>query len=175
MGRTNLDQQFHNLLESTTFIAMDIIFCIHAGLQPLWSVAPDVSTGVATMVQLNQMLEEAFVGFMFSPLSVALQQVEPFGTAADKPRQVGLKPCVAEWGCFTIRSARLRFHVAKMVLNANHEGCDSRGPFKLSPGSSEEFDHRKIAEADVNLLGWQLFLTLSQFDGTTERIVVSWN
>jgi hypothetical protein len=64
------------------------------------------------------------------------------------------------------------FHVAKMVLNANHEGCDSGCTFKLSPCSSEEFDHRKIAEADVDFFGRKLLFTLRQFDRTTERIAV---
>ena len=60
-----------------------------------------------------------------------------------------------------------------MVLNANHEGSDSRGTFKLSPGSSEEFDHWKIAEADVDLFEGQLLRTLRQLDRTTEGIVVT--
>ncbi len=62
-----------------------------------------------------------------------------------------------------------------MVLNANHEGSDSRGTFKLGPGSSEEFDHRKIAEADVDLFEGELLLTLRQFDRATEGIVVPRN
>lgn len=57
------------------------------------------------------------------------------------------------------------------VLNAGQKGSDPLLAFKLSPGSSEEFNHRKTAEVDVDLLSRQFLVALRDDDGTTERIV----
>lgn len=61
--------------------------------------------------------------------------------------------------------------MTKTVLNTSHEGSDSWLTLKLGPGSSKEFNHREIAEADVDFLGRQRLFTVLQNDRATERIV----
>ncbi len=53
---------------------------------------PHVSTGVAPTAYLDQMLEEPFERFTFSPTGAAVYQLGPFGTAAKKLKQFDLKP-----------------------------------------------------------------------------------
>ena len=52
---------------------------------------PHVSTGVAPIVYLDQMLAEPFKSFTFSPKGAAVYQLGPFGTAAKKLKQWNLK------------------------------------------------------------------------------------
>jgi phosphoserine phosphatase len=53
---------------------------------------PHVSTGVAPVAYLDQMLAEPFTNFTFSPAGAAVYQLGPFGTAAKKLKQFDLKP-----------------------------------------------------------------------------------
>ena len=53
---------------------------------------PHVSTGVAPIAYLDQMLAEPFENFTFSPAGAAVYQLGPFGTAAKKLKQFDLKP-----------------------------------------------------------------------------------
>jgi phosphoserine phosphatase len=53
---------------------------------------PHVSTGVAPVAYLDQMLAEPFEPFTFSPAGAAVYQLGPFGTAAKKLKQFDLKP-----------------------------------------------------------------------------------
>lgn len=53
---------------------------------------PHVSTGVAPKEYLDQMLKEPFEDFTFSPAGAAVYQLGPFGTAAKKLKQLGVKP-----------------------------------------------------------------------------------
>jgi len=53
---------------------------------------PHVSTGVAPVAYLDQMLVEPFTSFTFSPAGAAVYQLGPFGTAAKKLKQFDLKP-----------------------------------------------------------------------------------
>jgi hypothetical protein len=53
---------------------------------------PHVSTGVAPVAYLDQMLVEPFENFTFSPAGAAVYQLGPFGTAAKKLKQFDLKP-----------------------------------------------------------------------------------
>jgi hypothetical protein len=53
---------------------------------------PHVSTGVAPVAYLDQMLAEPFANFTFSPAGVAVYQLGPFGTAAQKLKEFDLKP-----------------------------------------------------------------------------------
>jgi phosphoserine phosphatase len=53
---------------------------------------PHVSTGVAPVAYLDQMLAEPFENFTFSPAGAAVYQLGPFGTAAKKLVQFDLKP-----------------------------------------------------------------------------------
>lgn len=52
---------------------------------------PHVSTGVAPMAYLDQMLKEPFTPFAFSPAGAAVYQLGPFGTAAKKLKEWDLK------------------------------------------------------------------------------------
>jgi len=54
--------------------------------------SPHVSTGVAPRDYLDKMLAEQFAPFTFSPLSAAIYQLGPFGTAAKKLKESTLKP-----------------------------------------------------------------------------------
>ena len=67
--------------------------------------------------------------------------------------------------------ARLHLDLAKMVLNAGQEGSDPLLALKLRPGSAEEFDHRKTAEADVDFFRGKFLRPLRQHDRATEQIV----
>jgi hypothetical protein len=53
---------------------------------------PHVSTGVAPKEYLDEMLAEPFEPFTFSPAGAAVYQLGPFGTAAKKLKELGLKP-----------------------------------------------------------------------------------
>ena len=53
---------------------------------------PHVSTGVAPVAYLDQMLAEPFENFTFSPAGAAVYQLGPFGTAAKPLKQFDLKP-----------------------------------------------------------------------------------
>jgi len=53
--------------------------------------SPHVSTGVAPSDYLDKMLAEQFAPFTFSPLSAAIYQLGPFGTAAQKMEVEALK------------------------------------------------------------------------------------
>jgi len=53
---------------------------------------PHVSTGVAPKEYLDKMLAEPFEPFSFSPAGAAVYQLGPYGTAAKKLKQLGLKP-----------------------------------------------------------------------------------
>jgi hypothetical protein len=53
---------------------------------------PHVSTGVAPISYLDQMLTEPFAPFTFAPAGAAVYQLGPFGTAAKKLKQLNLKP-----------------------------------------------------------------------------------
>jgi acid phosphatase (class A) len=53
---------------------------------------PHVSTGLAPIAYLDQMLAEPFAPFTFSPAGAAVYQLGPFGTAAKKLKQLDLKP-----------------------------------------------------------------------------------
>jgi hypothetical protein len=53
---------------------------------------PHVSTGVAPTAYLDKMLVEPFEPFTFSPAGAAVFQLGPFGTAAKKLKEWGLKP-----------------------------------------------------------------------------------
>lgn len=53
---------------------------------------PHVSTGVAPLEYLDQMLAEPFAPFTFSPAGAAVYQLGPFGTAAKKLAQLNPKP-----------------------------------------------------------------------------------
>jgi hypothetical protein len=53
---------------------------------------PHVSTGVASQAYLDKMLAEPFEPFTFSPAGAAVYQLGPFGTAAKKLKEWGLKP-----------------------------------------------------------------------------------
>jgi phosphoglycolate phosphatase-like HAD superfamily hydrolase len=53
---------------------------------------PHVSTGVAPVAYLDQMLAEPFEPFTFSPAGAAVYQLGPFGTAAKLLKQFDLKP-----------------------------------------------------------------------------------
>ena len=53
---------------------------------------PHVSTGVAPRAYLDSMLAEPFTPFSFSPADAAVYQLGPFGTAARKLKELGLKP-----------------------------------------------------------------------------------
>jgi phosphoserine phosphatase len=53
---------------------------------------PHVSTGVAPREYLDRMLAEPFELFTFSPAGAAVYQLGPFGTAAKKLKEWGLKP-----------------------------------------------------------------------------------
>lgn len=50
--------------------------------------SPHVSTGVAKRVYLDTMITERFQPFTFSPVSAAVYQIGPFGTAAKKLKQL---------------------------------------------------------------------------------------
>ncbi|MBN9688703.1 MAG: 2'-5' RNA ligase family protein [Verrucomicrobia bacterium] len=52
---------------------------------------PHVSTGVAEKGYLDQMLQEPFEPFTFSPVGVAVYQLGPYGTAAKKLKEWELK------------------------------------------------------------------------------------
>lgn len=52
---------------------------------------PHVSTGVAPIDYLDKMLAEPFQSFAFSPAGAAVYQLGPFGTAAKKLKDLGLK------------------------------------------------------------------------------------
>jgi hypothetical protein len=52
---------------------------------------PHVSTGVASIQYLDQMLKEPFEPFTFSPAGAAIYQLGPFGTAAKKLKEWDLK------------------------------------------------------------------------------------
>jgi len=54
--------------------------------------SPHVSTGVAPRDYLDKMLAEPFEPFTFSPVGAAVYQLGPFGTAAKKLKEWGLKP-----------------------------------------------------------------------------------
>ena len=53
---------------------------------------PHVSTGVAPVAYLDQMLAEPLAPFTFSPSGAAVYQLGPFGTAAKLLKQFDLKP-----------------------------------------------------------------------------------
>ena len=52
---------------------------------------PHVSTGVAPKEYLDQMLDEPFTSFTFSPAGAAVFQLGPYGTAAKKLKAWDLK------------------------------------------------------------------------------------
>jgi phosphoserine phosphatase len=52
---------------------------------------PHVSTGIAPVAYLDQMLAEPFEPFSFSPAGAAVYQLGPFGTAAKELKQFDLK------------------------------------------------------------------------------------
>jgi hypothetical protein len=53
---------------------------------------PHVSTGTAPRADLDKLLAEPFAPFTFSPAGAAIYQLGPYGTAAKKLKEFGLKP-----------------------------------------------------------------------------------
>jgi hypothetical protein len=53
---------------------------------------PHVTTGLATREYLDKMLAEPFENFTFSPAGAAVYHLGPYGTAAEKLKQLDLKP-----------------------------------------------------------------------------------
>ena len=61
--------------------------CVASGIFPKQTgeqFNPHVSTGVAPKAYLDKMITEQFQPFTFSPMSSAVYQLGPFGTAAKK-------------------------------------------------------------------------------------------
>lgn len=53
---------------------------------------PHVTTGIAPREYLDKMLAEPFENFTFSPAGAAVYHLGPYGTAAEKLKQLDLKP-----------------------------------------------------------------------------------